>query len=125
MMDFHVPVNQGPPPHVHSRDDEPLYVLAGEFEFAVAGQTQRLMTGQSLVAPGHVPHPFRNAGPSRGRVMVVAAPAGFGKFLMETGVPLPSADSPPLEPTLAEIERLQEAAPRYGLTLLLPTSPEA
>jgi quercetin dioxygenase-like cupin family protein len=123
MMDFHVPVNHGPPPHVHSHEDETFYVLAGEFEFTVAGQTQRLRTGQSLVAPRHIPHTFRNVGASMGRMMAVVAPAGFEKFLMEIGVPLPSADSPPLEPTAADIERLKKAAPRYGLTLLPPPAP--
>jgi quercetin dioxygenase-like cupin family protein len=118
LMDFHVPVNHGPPPHVHSREDETFYVLAGEFEFTVAGQTQRLVTGQSLVAPRHIPHTFRNAGTSMGRMIVVVTPAGLEKFFAEIGVPLPSADSAPVEPTAADIERLKEAAPRYGLTLL-------
>jgi len=123
LMDFHVPVNHGPPPHVHSREDETFYVLAGEFEFTVAGQTQRLVTGQSLVAPRHIPHTFRNVGTSMGRMIVVVTPAGLEKFFAEIGVPLPSADSPPVEPTAADIERLKEAAPRYGLTLLPPPAP--
>ena len=123
MMDFHVPVNHGPPPHVHSREDETFYVLAGEFEFTVGGQTQCLVTGQSLVAPRHVPHAFRNVGASAGRMIVVVTPAGLEKFFAEVGVPLPSADSPPLEPTAADLARLMEAAPRYGLTLLPPPAP--
>jgi len=120
MMDFHVPVNHGPPPHVHSREDETFYVLNGEFEFTIAGQSQRLVTGQSLVAPRDLPHTFRNVGTSAGRMIAVVTPAGFEKFFAEIGVPLPNADSPPLEPTAADIERLMEAAPRYGLTLLPP-----
>jgi quercetin dioxygenase-like cupin family protein len=123
LMDFHVPVNHGPPPHVHSREDETFYVLAGEFEFTVAGQTQRLVTGQSLVALRDIPHTFRNVGTSMGRMIAVVTPAGLEKFFAEIGVPLPSADSPPVEPTAADIERLKEAAPRYGLTLLPPPAP--
>ena len=37
MMEFLVPPHHGPPPHVHRREDEVFYVLAGEFEFIVAG----------------------------------------------------------------------------------------
>ena len=90
LMDFHVPVNHGPPPHVHSREDETFYVLAGEFEFTVAGQTQRLVTGQSLVALRDIPHTFRNVGTSMGRMIAVVTPAGLEKFFAEIGVPLPS-----------------------------------
>jgi quercetin dioxygenase-like cupin family protein len=124
MMDFHVPVNHGPPPHVHSREEETFYVLEGEFEFTVAGQKQRLVKGQSLVAPRHVPHTFRNAGPDMGRMIVIITPAGLEKFFIEIGVPLPSDASPPIEATAADIKRLQEAAPRYGLTLLPPPAQE-
>lgn len=35
------PPHGGPPPHVHHREDETFFVLEGEFEFNVGGQTMR------------------------------------------------------------------------------------
>ncbi len=29
----------GPPPHVHHREDEAFYVLEGEYQFLVGGET--------------------------------------------------------------------------------------
>src|SRR5579864_5548401 len=35
----HTPPQAGPPPHRHSREDESFYVLEGEYEFVLGGQT--------------------------------------------------------------------------------------
>ncbi|MFD0489419.1 cupin domain-containing protein [Saccharopolyspora spinosporotrichia] len=39
LMEVSVPPGDGPPPHVHSNEDEGIYVLAGELEFFTDGRT--------------------------------------------------------------------------------------
>ena len=123
MMEFLVPPQHGPPPHVHHREDEVFYVLEGEFTFTVAGQIIRATTGQTLYGRRDVPHTFKNTGDQAGRMLVVVAPAGLEKFFAETGTPLGSPQAAPVEPTPADIQRLLAAAPRYGLEILDSAKP--
>lgn len=123
MMEFLVPPRHGPPHHVHRREDEVFYVLEGEFEFTVAGQTVHATAGQTLYGKRDVPHTFKNTGDKPGRMLVIITPAGLEKFFAEVGLPLDSPQSAPVEPTPADIQRLLAAAPRYGLEILAPATP--
>ena len=40
--------NIGPPPHVHHREDEAFYVLAGEYEFGCGGERIRAKEGTTI-----------------------------------------------------------------------------
>ena len=70
MMEFLVPPQHGPPPHVHHREDEVFYVLEGEFTFTVAGRMIRATAGQTLYGKRDVPHTFKNTGDKAGRMLV-------------------------------------------------------
>jgi len=122
MMEFLVPPQHGPPPHVHHREDEVFYVLEGEFTFTVAGQTIHATAGQMLYGKRDVPHTFKNTGDKAGRMLVVVTPSGLEKFFAEIGTPLASPQSAPVEPTPADFQRLLAAAPRYGLEIVAPAA---
>lgn len=77
------PVGNGPPPHVHRREDETFYVLAGEVEFQTQGKTIRLGPGGSLFAPRNIPHSFRSVGSTPARMLLLATPAGMEEFFAE------------------------------------------
>lgn len=70
----------GPPPHVHHRDDEAFYVLEGEFEVRHGDQTSRVGAGTYVYLPRLTPHTFKNVGTGRGRLLGTAAPAGHEAF---------------------------------------------
>src|SRR5260370_6991017 len=55
-----VPPGGGPPPHVHSREEEGFYVLEGEITLQVGDK--RLVPGPGIFAtlPLRTPHPFKN-----------------------------------------------------------------
>src|SRR5688500_7403512 len=55
-----VPPGGGPPPHVHSREEEGFYVLEGEITFHLGAE--RLVAGAGTFAnmPVGTPHAFRN-----------------------------------------------------------------
>ena len=120
MMEFLVPPQHGPPPHVHHREDEVFYVIEGEFTFTVAGQTIHATSGRTLYGRRNVPHTFKNTGDKAGRMIVVVTPAGLEKFFAEIGTPLASPQTAPVEPTPADFQRLLAVAPRYGLEIIAP-----
>jgi quercetin dioxygenase-like cupin family protein len=120
MMDFVVPPNHGPPPHVHHRENEIFYILEGEIEFIVAGQTLRRKAGETLLAKRDIPHTFRNATTANARMLVTVTPAGLEDFFLEVGALLPGPDAAAPEPTQADIARLVATAPKYGLEIFGP-----
>lgn len=113
-----VPPGGGPPPHVHTREDEAFYVLEGEITFTVDGRTIVGTAGTFLQAPRGTPHAFKNNSAAPARMLVQCSPAGFEKFMAEFATELPSPDSPPVPPSHAEIEKLLRVAPNYGIEML-------
>jgi quercetin dioxygenase-like cupin family protein len=115
------PPQGGPPPHMHSREDEAFYVLEGEFEFMVGDRVIPVTAGSVVYGPRGIQHAFKNVGAAPGRMLVLVMPAGLEKFFEEVGEPTTDPSSPPpFGP--AEIERLLAAAPKYGQEI--PPPPE-
>jgi quercetin dioxygenase-like cupin family protein len=52
----------GSPPHVQHREDESLYVLEGDFEFLLHGNTLIAGAGSLLYVPKGTLHAHRNVG---------------------------------------------------------------
>ena len=66
------------------------------------------------------PHSFRNESGRPAKMLISVAPAGLEEMFFECGIPLaPDATTTP-PPTKAEIEKLVEIAPRYGIEIRLP-----
>src|SRR6476659_5427865 len=65
-----VPPGGGPPPHVHSREEEGFYVLEGEITFRVG--EDRLVAGAGTFAnmPVGTPHSFKNEGNTPARMLI-------------------------------------------------------
>src|SRR5690348_12865518 len=59
------------PLHVHTEEDEGLYVLEGEIEARVEDQTVRAQSGAFLALPCRVPHGFRVVGERPCRVLML------------------------------------------------------
>ena len=64
----------GPPAHHHNAYDEAFYVLGGEMEFRVDGETSRVPTGSMAFVPRGATHAFRNPSAEPARMLVVATP---------------------------------------------------
>ena len=115
-----VPPGGGPPPHVHSREEEGFYVLDGEITFTVNGE--RVVAGAGTFAnmPVGTPHSFRNESDRPARMLISVAPAGLEQMFFEVGVPLAEGATTALPPTKDEIEKLLAVAPKYGIEIRLP-----
>jgi quercetin dioxygenase-like cupin family protein len=73
---------EGPDPHEHDDHVDSFYVLEGEPEFLMDGQTLRLGPGSFVAAPIGVVHAFSNPGAAPARLLNIHAPSvGFHKWL--------------------------------------------
>jgi len=111
----------GPPPHVHSREEEGFYILEGAITFTIDDERLVAMTGTFANMPVGVPHSFKNESGKPAKMLISVAPAGLEKMFFEVGVPVPPGATVAAPPTREEIERLLAAAPRYGIEIKLPS----
>ena len=102
----------GPPPHIHSREDETFQVLEGEYEFVVAGQTLVAGKGATVFAPRGIPHTYRYLGQTPGKLLCVITPAGFEGFFETIGALTPEQQQ--------DIPRVMTIAKEFGLEFLPP-----
>ena len=115
-----VPPGGGPPPHVHSREEEGFYILEGQITFTINGEKIVAKAGTFANMPVGTPHSFKNESDHPAKMLISVAPAGLEKMFMEVGVSLSEGATTALPPTKAEIEKLLAVAPRYGVEILLP-----
>jgi quercetin dioxygenase-like cupin family protein len=105
-----VPAGDGPPPHVHSREDEIHTVIRGHYRYRHADTELDAPAGTVIFMPRRVPHVFRNVGTESGEHLVTLVPAGMEKMFREVSdakVQLPR-----------DVARLNEIYAKYGLTNL-------
>lgn len=115
-----VPPGGGPPPHVHSREEEGFYVLDGEITFTVNGEQVVAAAGTFANMPVGTPHSFKNESGQPARILISVAPAGLEQMFFEVGVPLAEGATTAIPPTKEEIEKLLAVAPKYRIQINLP-----
>jgi mannose-6-phosphate isomerase-like protein (cupin superfamily) len=83
LLDIRVPANGGPPPHVHTREDEVYLVKSGTFQFFMDGMCRQAGPGATLYMPkGHM-HAFKNIAKVTGEQLLFVYPAGLERFFRE------------------------------------------
>jgi quercetin dioxygenase-like cupin family protein len=115
-----VPPGGGPPPHVHSREEEGFYVLGGEITFTINGERVVAAAGMFANMPVGTPHSFKNESSKPAKMLISVAPAGLEKMFFEVGVPVPKGATTAPPPTKDEIAKLLAVAPKYGIEIRLP-----
>lgn len=116
----HPPGDPGPPPHTHTREDEHFYVLSGSMTFEVGDRTYDAAAGTLVVAPRGIRHTLRNNGGEPARVLLLITPAGFENFFRTVGTPWSSRSDMPPPPSEADIRKVLETAPQFGLIIQAP-----
>ena len=120
MWEAIVPPGGGPPPHVHSREEEGFYILDGEITFTVNSEKIVATAGMFANVPVGTPHSFKNESDRPAKLLISIAPAGLEQMFMEVGVPLTEGATTALPPTKEEVEKLLTVAPRYGIEIRVP-----
>ncbi|MGN6871854.1 MAG: cupin domain-containing protein [Solirubrobacteraceae bacterium] len=86
-----IPPGQGPPLHLHTNEDEALYVLEGQFCFKLQDDVLVAPAGSFVFIPRGTAHCFQNIAPESSRILVIFTPAGMERFFDEFAA-LPSPD---------------------------------
>ena len=104
----------GPPPHIHTREDEFFFVLDGTFEIRIGDEVHALGPGGFAYVPRDTVHNFRNTADTPSRILVGFTPGGIEGFFRESGRPATGdGPAPPLDED--EIARTTKAAQKFGL----------
>lgn len=119
LLEVTVPPGGGPPPHIHTREDESFYVLDGQLEIRAAGHTYDVKAGDFVHIPRGTVHYFRNTGLHAVKQLIIFTPAGLEEFFLEAGIEAqPGVSVPPFD----EANNLR--AHRIAAALGAPQVPE-
>ena len=120
MWEAIVPPGGGPPPHVHSREEEGFYILEGEITIQFGDERIVATAGMFANMPVGTPHSFKNDSDRPAKMLISVAPAELEKMFFEVGVSVAQGATTAPPPTKEEIEKLLAVAPRYGIEIGLP-----
>lgn len=90
VVDWRVRPGDEPPMHIHTREDETVYVLEGSITAYLGDQTIEVEAGSYAALPKGIPHTLSVKG-SEARILVTEIPAGPEYFF----VPRDESDSDP------------------------------
>jgi quercetin dioxygenase-like cupin family protein len=116
-MEALVPAGGGPPPHIHTREDETFYLLEGQLEFLLGEETIVAGPGDFVNVPRGTVHRFQNTGTETARLVLTFAPAGIERWFEETLEQAPNdAQAEDVPDNIEEVAaRYVATAPRYGI----------
>ena len=108
----------GPPLHVHHREDEYFVMLDGEITLHLPGESRRVGAGEAAFAPRCVPHTYRIES-EEARWLAISNPSGFASFVGAVADPAESETLPPADGPVG-LEHLEAAAAEHGIELIAP-----
>jgi quercetin dioxygenase-like cupin family protein len=106
---------QGVPLHLHTREDEAIYVVEGEVRITIGDLQRTARPGDVAHMPRNIPHRFQNVSDRAARMVLVFSPGGIENLFREIGKPVvgnPGEQPPKITPE--DLQRAREAAERYG-----------
>ena len=115
-----VPKGGGPPPHVHSREDETFYIVSGSLEILLGDKTYHAKRGDFVYVPRGTVHRFKNEGDDTAVQFVTFVPSGMERFFQEVFPAVTDRKAAPPPVTEDLIRRMNEAAPKHGLVFPPP-----
>jgi len=77
---WHKP-GEGPPAHVHFKQEEILFIIEGLYEVTVGDETAKAGPGSIVFIPRNVVHRFKNVGGVKGRMLGWSLPGGQDHYL--------------------------------------------
>ena len=107
---------QGMRLHVHTREDETLYVVEGELQVVLGDQTYMAQVGDFAHMARGTPHRFQNVSDKPARMFMSYSPGGFEQFFLDVGRPVVDPDAPPPETTPEDSRKAREVAQMYGVS---------
>jgi len=79
IMAWHKP-GEGPPDHVHFRQEEMFFIVEGTYELTVGGETSTVGPGTIVFIPRNLVHRFRNVGDATACMLDWSLPGGQDRY---------------------------------------------
>lgn len=109
-----VPPGEGPPLHVHTREEEWVHVLEGDLRWKLGDELRVTPAGSFVFIPRGLAHCFQNVGETPGRMLVTFTPAGMEGFFDRLS-----------ELTAFDLEAFRRAAAEHGMEVVGPPLTES
>jgi quercetin dioxygenase-like cupin family protein len=97
------PRTPGPARHLHSREDEAIYVTAGLLTVEVGGHRHQVGPGSLIWLPRGIPHTFANLSDEPVCTVGVITPSGLENMFAEIAAYLAALTGPPDPQTITAI----------------------
>ncbi len=116
------PPGTATPLHVHTREAEAFYVLAGTLTYRAGDDIFHLSSGSFMYLPQGMAHAFRVTGEEPTQFLALTSPGGLMDLYDEVGIEarehrLPGDDGQSMD---VEIARWNQVGPKYGLQVVGP-----
>lgn len=98
------PPGVGPPPHVHSSEDEFFLVVEGRISYFAEGEWTEVGVGGAVYFPRGVVHCYRNDGETPSKHWILTTPSGFENFFGAIAAEFAKPGDPDM-PRIVEISR--------------------
>lgn len=118
LLEFTSPASSGPPLHVHTNEDEAIYVIEGEITYKIGDQTLKAGAGAFVLLPKGIPHTFRVETPAK--ALTILSPPGFESYFMEAREPAKEKTLPPPPAGPPDFEKLGAIAAKLGNNVVGP-----
>jgi mannose-6-phosphate isomerase-like protein (cupin superfamily) len=106
----------GPPPHIHHREDECIYIVEGAFSIILADRVVDAADGDFVRIPKGTPHTYKNVGAIPGKMLVILSPGGLEQLWADLGQPGTLSETPKNDDP-STLNRLLTLAPKYQLEI--------
>ena len=108
----------GPPLHIHTKEDEAIYIIEGEITFQIGDRTVKASAGSFVLMPKGIPHTFRIETPAKG--LIILSPPGFENYFIEAGKLAEAKTLPPPPDEPPDFEKIGAIAAKYGNNVVGP-----
>lgn len=117
LIDVTEPPGAEAPLHVHYREDEAFWILAGSATIEVGDTSIEANAGDYVFGPHGVPHRY-TVGDAGCRMLFIVTPGGFEELVIAMSVPAESRTLPPPIDEEPDWARIAAIAATYGCELL-------
>lgn len=83
LLEVTIGPKEGPPAHIHHREDEAWYLLDGRFRFRADDELFDAAPGSFVFVPRGTTHCFQNLEDRPSRILVLFTPSGMERFFEE------------------------------------------